>query len=240
VEETRGHSTTALEKHLFGVAKVEPLRIERTKVVSQALTRLTLDVDDAFMARVNRMRELKGNPVLSLSEIFGSAMELYIQKKDPRMNHAVNPAAEAAAPKKPVKPDEEAPVVRLAEVKKDANARKPIRSAPGRYIRAHDRRVVNVRAGHRCEYLHEKSGKRCESSTGLQMEHRIPFAKGGPNREENLFLYCGAHNRLRAIQEFGEEKMRPYLKNARDLERASSSVSATLDCSGVGFPSRSL
>jgi 5-methylcytosine-specific restriction endonuclease McrA len=139
-------------------------------------------------------------------------MELYIQKKDPRMNHAVNPAAEAAAPKKPVKPDEEAPVVRLAEVKKDANARKPIHSAPGRYIRAHDRRVVNVRAGHRCEYLHQRSGKRCESRTGLQMEHRIPFAKGGPSSEENLLLYCGAHNRLRAIQEFGEEKMRSYLK----------------------------
>jgi hypothetical protein len=191
VKDTLGQSVTALEKHLLRVAEIEPARIERTKVVSKELTRLTLDVDDDFMARVNRIRELKGNPVLPLSEIFGSAMELFIQKKDPTLKHPIETA----------KPDEEAPVVRPAEV--------PARS---RYIRANDRRAVSIRAAHQCQYMHEGSGKRCDSRSGLQMEHRIPFAKRGSSREENLLLYCAAHNRLRAIQEFGEEKMRPYLK----------------------------
>jgi hypothetical protein len=83
VEETRGHSATALEKHLFSVAKVEPLRIERTKIVSQELTRLTLDVDDAFMARVNRMRELKGNPVLSCRKYSGARWSSTFKRRIP-------------------------------------------------------------------------------------------------------------------------------------------------------------
>jgi hypothetical protein len=100
IEETHGQSIMALENHLVGIAEVEPARIERAKVVSRELTRLTLDVDDEFMARVNRIRELKGNQALSLSEVFGTAMVHFIQKKDPAQKN----------------PDGKDPVVRTAEV----------------------------------------------------------------------------------------------------------------------------
>jgi hypothetical protein len=168
VEDTLGQSIVALERHLLGVSEVEPARIERTKVVSRELTRLTLDVDDEFMARVNRIRELKGNPTLSLSEIFEGAMEHFIQKKDPAKKN----------------PDEKATVVRPAEVRPaEVRSASEVKSE-SRYIRAKDRRIVRERAGHRCEYVHNGSGKHCDSRTALQMEHVHPFAKGGFKRRE--------------------------------------------------------
>jgi hypothetical protein len=195
VEKTIGHSMIALEKHLLQVSEVEPARIERTKVVSRELTRLTLDVDDEFMARVNRIRELKGNLALSLSEIFEGAMELFIRKKDPAKKN----------------PEGKDPVVRPAEVRPASE----VKSA-GRYIRANDRRIVRERAGHRCEYVHEKSGKHCDSRTELQMEHVHPYAKGGVNDESNLKLYCAAHNRLRAVQECRQHSVLSPREKSRD------------------------
>ena len=254
VLETANLSITALEKHLCSVAEVEPVKLERARVISKELTRLTLDVDDAFMASVERMRELGGNPGAGFAEVFSRAMREFIQRRE-RKTHEKKPDVEKSHEKKPQEENahernvvREAPLsTRLVRDKAVANKTLSKETASkeavpedtmpkeavseeinpvlrptefahsispkrSRYIRASDRRFTRQQAGHSCEFVYEKTGRRCGTRYALQYEHVIPFSKGGENTQGNLKLYCAAHNRLRAIQEFGEIKMRPFLR----------------------------
>jgi hypothetical protein len=55
-----------------------------------------------------------------------------------------------------------------------------------------------------CVYILE-NGERCGSRQNLEKDHVIEFADGGTNDKENLRLLCGAHNRYRSDR---FEKMR--------------------------------
>ena len=80
-----------------------------------------------------------------------------------------------------------------------------------RYVAVATRRQVDVRDQHQCQYRDPKSGRQCGARFHLQIEHIIPFAKGGGHELKNLQLLCANHNRLRAIQQFGQQKMARYL-----------------------------
>ena len=68
------------------------------------------------------------------------------------------------------------------------------------------RREVFERDGERCTFVDE-SGRRCESRTWLELDHRIPRARGGPDDAANLSVVCRAHNRLAAERQFGRAYM---------------------------------
>ncbi|MFN8789842.1 MAG: HNH endonuclease [Bdellovibrionales bacterium] len=92
-------------------------------------------------------------------------------------------------------------------------AQSPRRSsaAGSRYISKAIQQQVRVRDQYRCQYRDPESRRQCSARFHLQVEHIRPFAKGGGNDVENLQLLCPTHNRLRAVQHFGEKKMRKYL-----------------------------
>jgi hypothetical protein len=50
----------------------------------------------------------------------------------------------------------------------------------------------------------------CESTKNLEVDHIIPYAKGGKTEIDNLRLLCRAHNQKLAIKHFGLKKMRTY------------------------------
>ncbi len=89
--------------------------------------------------------------------------------------------------------------------------------APGpskrsRYISRSTIREVRARDGSRCQYIDPLTNKQCEAIHHLHIEHKTPFAKGGSSQDvENLELLCAAHNRLKAIQQFGHSKMSGYI-----------------------------
>ena len=70
-------------------------------------------------------------------------------------------------------------------------------SPPRRHIPAAVRRHVWQRDGGRCCYRDLLTGRRCNSSHLLQIDHLQPVAQGGGEDPANLRLACFAHHRMR-------------------------------------------
>ena len=49
----------------------------------------------------------------------------------------------------------------------------------------------------RCSYVDRTSGRRCRSQHLLQIDHVVPYARGGAAEPNNLRLLCAAHHRYR-------------------------------------------
>ena len=76
-----------------------------------------------------------------------------------------------------------------------------------RHIPARIRRAVFKRDGLACTYQDPISGRSCGSRFALQLDHRIPFAKGGLHSADNLTARCRVHNQWAALQIFGLKKV---------------------------------
>jgi len=57
------------------------------------------------------------------------------------------------------------------------------------------------RDGSRCTYVSPITGKRCDSTHALEIDHIQPRALGGLDAPDNLRVYCDAHNRARATRQ---------------------------------------
>jgi hypothetical protein len=88
-------------------------------------------------------------------------------------------------------------------------------ASKSRYISRFTLREMKHRDQHQCQYKDPNTQRQCEAQFFLQNEHIIPFAKGGTNEISNLQQLCPAHNRLRAIEQFGINKMKNYLPQLR-------------------------
>ena len=81
-----------------------------------------------------------------------------------------------------------------------------------RYISRQMKRFIWRRDDERCTYVDPKTKVKCNSSFQIQIDHKSPLALGGKTEVSNLRLLCAAHNRLVAIQAFGEDNMHPNLR----------------------------
>ena len=84
----------------------------------------------------------------------------------------------------------------------------PVPESPrSRYIPVKVRRAVVERDRRLCTYVDAQSERRCTSRWKLEIDHSLPFAKGGADEASNLRVLCKLHNQLAAVREFGREKM---------------------------------
>ena len=118
------------------------------------------------------------------------------------------PAGTPASAPKPLR-DAEAPVpsnngrsVRPDGVSASAAASR----TSGRAIPAAVRREVWQRDGGRCSYVDPRTGRRCASQHLLEIDHRIPYARGGSAERANLRLLCAAHHSERHRHRHAEHR----------------------------------
>ena len=97
-------------------------------------------------------------------------------------------------------------------------AKKESVAAKEKFAAARTRRIpravrdeVFVRDGGRCTFV-GKNGRRCEETWNLEIDHIIPFAKGGDNSPGNLRLLCAKHNRLAAERAYGAGHMKKFYR----------------------------
>jgi hypothetical protein len=88
---------------------------------------------------------------------------------------------------------------------------------PTYYKREFDRSLWE-RAKSQCEFIDEKTDRRCDCRFGLQREHVIPLALGGTNDLSNMQLLCATHNQLRARHVFGNKKIDGFQAKKRKFE----------------------
>lgn len=62
------------------------------------------------------------------------------------------------------------------------------------------RRRLLKKAKYCCEFVDTKTKTKCQSHYQLQIDHRIPLARGGSDVESNLRVLCRTHNLLATKQ----------------------------------------
>jgi 5-methylcytosine-specific restriction endonuclease McrA len=78
-----------------------------------------------------------------------------------------------------------------------------------RHIPTRTRDAVFARDKGRCTYV-GSTGKRCDATHNLQIDHIVPFARGGTSTRDNLRLLCERHNKLEAERILGTLTVRRF------------------------------
>ena len=144
--------------------------------------------DRDFKDKFERLAEVLGveNPQKHMAEILEKALDIALEKKDPKKKLERRKKRENSSKAKS----------RLNEIPKNDEP------AKSRYISSEVSERVHARAGYQCEYR-SPDGRRCTSRTGLQIEHVRPFGIYHSNDERFLELHCAAHNGLAAERVYG-------------------------------------
>lgn len=104
------------------------------------------------------------------------------------------------------------------ETKRRVGAERPRKRrqlGPGsRHIPVEVRRAVWERDAGQCAFI-SAEGRRCSERRFLTLEHRHPFALGGPPTVENICLLCASHNASTARRVFGEAHIASRIDSKR-------------------------
>ncbi len=73
------------------------------------------------------------------------------------------------------------------------------------HIKLTQRRRLLKKSDYSCEFIDPITKSKCQSTYQLQVDHKIPLARGGSSSEENLRILCRTHNLLMA-QRWGLSK----------------------------------
>lgn len=114
-----------------------------------------------------------------------------------------------------------------AELKRRMGAGKPRKRRSlvegSRHVPLDVVRAVWERDGFQCTFVDE-DGHRCSEVRHMTIEHRDPFARGGPPTVENLCLLCRAHNLHRARAIFGDAHVERKLAEAKACSKVLSAL----------------
>ena len=155
--------------------------------------------DRSFKKKFERLAEVMGveNAQKHMAEFLEQALDVALDKKDPKRKLERRKARQKAT-KTTSRPEE------MSENVTPGAPRVKDEPARSRYIPAETIERVHARGNHQCEFK-SADGRRCQSRTGLEVEHEQPFAIFRSHDEQFLRILCPAHNRLAAEHVYGAE-----------------------------------
>jgi hypothetical protein len=154
--------------------------------------------DDDFAGKLERAGEVSGigTHADDIAEVLERSLDAYLDKHDPVRRQARRDKQAEAKKEQPPKKTETPTVAK----------RTPSRAVADQVI---------IGAGCRCEYT-GVDGTRCSQRSFLEIDHRTPFAMGGPTKPNNLRVLCEAHNQFAARQLFGTDFMKAKIEAAQN------------------------
>jgi 5-methylcytosine-specific restriction endonuclease McrA len=208
------------------------------RVVVEKRFTISFTVGEVFMGDLARARSLfsAASPEgVGLEQFFGFLLRNYLYSNDPERRHErrsrrrddkkKNGGRKKSGTRRGANPsgsektkeskDSTAKPVRDGEDDTQNNADKRESAAAdterSRYIPQAVRDEVFSRDGGRCTFV-GTNGRRCTETRNLQIDHILPFGKGGSNDTGNLRLLCPAHNRFAAEKEYSRKHMEKFYR----------------------------
>jgi len=190
---------------------------ERRMVLEQRF-KVEFGVDQGFLEKLERVRSLlstKHHRRLEFAELFEILLDEHIERHSPesracRRAEREERQAEHKIQKKTAGKRNDPAKPSRAAGSAGPKMKSPNKQERSRHIPRSVRDKVYARDKGRCTFV-SSGGRRCGSTWDLQIDHIIPFARGGDNSPGNLRLLCGKHNRLEAKRAFGEKHMEQFL-----------------------------
>lgn len=171
-------SESYIERELAKRFPREKRNKERIEWLNENEAEVALVLPADVLAMLERARELLKHkyPQGKVAEILTEILSAYLKKNDPLQKEA---------------PRERSPKAR------------PFPVHPRKIRHRIQHQVWKVNQVGQCEYV-SPDGKRCSERSGLQIEHKLPWALGGSSLDvTNLQLLCGPHNRFLAEKMLG-------------------------------------
>ncbi len=210
-----GEEKTVLFHQLEGTSSREANRLlatiapkcaprESERALNSTLTQICFTVDQELLSKLDRIRDLLGYQVKgrSYEELLERMADIVLKKIDPTRKTTKEEREGTQGEKRIAGANQSVPT---AEVKAGIGSiEDQLPSVPAEFDTPKSRYISRktVREIHRrdvcCTYVDRKTGKRCESTFGLTIEHLKPYALGGTHDPENLTLRCFQHNQLAA------------------------------------------
>jgi 5-methylcytosine-specific restriction endonuclease McrA len=228
-----GKSSRECERHLASISSQPEvfLRPDSIRPVSAQAVEIRFVSDAHLVEKLDRVRELLSHqsPSMNLAELLEKMAELAIGVLEARKSGAskalASPLEQRMRMQGPPSP-ECTPAPEMKNVSQSTpqgrdQASTGVRSkSVSRYIPQKVQRAVNERDSRQCSYQDLVSGRKCGSRFRLELDHLIPFGRGGENTVENLALRCKSHNQLSAIRAYGERKiLGSTIRLERDRDR---------------------
>jgi hypothetical protein len=166
--------------------------------------------DGNFKEKFERLAEVLGveNPLKNMVEVFERAVDISLEKKDPKKKRERRLARES-------KRGEASEKSRPDEISKPEGVTAgEEEETKSRYIPSEVRERVFERAGYQCQFQ-ARDGTRCSSRTGLEIEHERPFAIYRSHDEGSLRVLCRRHNMFQAERVYGADFIRAKIDEKR-------------------------
>jgi len=169
----------------------------KSEVLLEEKYELRFTVNAALMEKIERVRELLSTRERRKPE-FETLFELMVDEY-----------LERHSPESRIKRREKRKKSRSQAAAGSGDSRNKTNSKRSRHIPQAVRDKVYMRDGGRCTFT-SSSGRRCTKKDNVQIDHIIPYAKGGKNTIDNLRLLCARHNIHAAEDTYGKDHMKQY------------------------------
>jgi 5-methylcytosine-specific restriction endonuclease McrA len=182
-----------------------------------AAFKLEFAASPAFVKKLEEVKSLLSSRVpmgAGLEGIFEMLMNEFIDRHSPEKKAERRRKRQASAKSKshPAPAHENDAQVQEHRVTSRPTTPKPTppgSTKPQRHIPARVSDEVYMRDHGQCTFV-GTTGVRCGSTRMLQLDHVVPFARGGNATPRNLRLLCAPHNLLEAERAFGRTHMRRF------------------------------
>jgi hypothetical protein len=181
--------------------------------------------DKDFKEKFERLAEVLGveNPLKNMTEVFERAVEISLDKKDPKRKLERRLERER-------KQCEENKKSCPGKISGEEATKREKKVAQSRYISSEVRERLFERASYQCEF-EARDGTRCSARTGLEIDHEQPFAIYRSHDERRLRVLCRRHNIYMAENYYGADFIRAKIGEKR---RHKATRSTSPDGTGLG------
>lgn len=215
------NKTTRETQMIFAKLSPNAIPADRERVIREGLVEIRFVASEGLLAKLKRFQDLDShvqkNP--NYAELFERLVDLALRNKmgkseseaktewrnQLRVSTTPRSAKSSKVSGKKVSAPKNVGDVHLKELRVPQITRH-ISEAVKHKVLNRDQRF--------CTYQNPKTGKICGSTFRLQLDHRVPFGKGGSHQLENLRLLCQNHNLFMAEQAYGKRKMAGHTHRA--------------------------